>query len=196
MPEQTLLLVDGNSLFYRAFYALPPLTNARGEYSNAIYGFTNMIVKIILEHKPTHIVVAFDTAKKTFRSAIFTEYKGTRKPMPPELVSQIEPLKNLLRKMKIEIIEREGFEADDIIGTLSKKFNHKTIILTADRDTLQLIDDTTEVWLTKKGELTRKNWRYIILLIFIASGPIALETIIEGTAKIIILLFIESYIAI
>ncbi|MCK9575107.1 MAG: DNA polymerase I [Clostridia bacterium] len=159
MPEQTLLLIDGNSLMFRAFYALPPLSNSRGEYVNAIYGFTNMLVKMITEHKPTHIIVAFDTAKKTFRNALYPEYKATRGPTPTELITQIQPLKNLLKTMKIEIEQREGFEGDDIIGTFSKKFKQKTIILTADRDTLQLIDDSTEVWLTKKGisELERIN---------------------------------------
>lgn len=147
-----LVIIDGNSLFYRSFYALPLLSNENGEFSNAVYGFAIQIVKIIQDIKPTHIAVAFDAGKHTFRNDMFSEYKATRKPMPPELKSQIEPLKKMLELMNIKMYEQLGVEGDDIVGTLAKKFSDtQTIIVTADRDTLQLIDDTTNVYFTKKG---------------------------------------------
>ena len=95
-----LVIIDGNSLFYRSFYALPLLSNANGEYSNAVYGFAVQIVRIINELKPTHIAVAFDAGKHTFRNDMYDGYKANRKPMPPELRSQIEPLKKMLKIMQ------------------------------------------------------------------------------------------------
>ena len=146
-----LLIIDGNSLINRAFYALPLLTNKNGEYSNAVYGFTNILIKAIQEHKPTHIAVAFDYGHKTFRNNIYAEYKGTRKPTPAELKSQFPILKRLLTAMNIKLFEKEGIEADDIIGTIAKKYPVKKIILSGDKDVFQLIDGSTEVWFTKKG---------------------------------------------
>lgn len=147
-----LVLVDGNSIFYRSFYALPLLSNAKGEYSNAVYGFAIQIINIIQNIKPKYIVVAFDASKKTFRNDLYSEYKATRKPMPDELRSQIEPLKKMLKLMNIEIVEQQGLEGDDVIGILSKKFlDTETIIVTGDRDSFQLVDKTTSVYFTKKG---------------------------------------------
>ena len=147
-----IVLIDGNSIFYRSFYALPLLTTLKGEYSNAVYGFAIQIVKIITDIKPTHIIVAFDAGKKTFRNKIFNGYKATRKPMADELRSQIEPLKKMLGIMNIKFVEEVGFEGDDILGMLVTKFkDHEKIIVTGDRDTLQLIDDKTTIYFTKKG---------------------------------------------
>ena len=149
---EKLVLIDGNSILYRAFFALPPLALPDGRYTNAVYGFANMIVKTIQDLKPTHLVVAFDVSKKTFRNEIYSDYKVTRKPMPDELRSQIEPVKELLRKMNIKILEKEGLEADDVLGTITKRFsNVESIIVTGDRDTLQLISDKTSIYFTKKG---------------------------------------------
>jgi len=149
---EKLVLIDGNSILYRAFFALPPLALPDGGYTNAVYGFANMIVKAIQDIKPTHMVVAFDVSKHTFRNDIYSEYKATRKPMPDELRSQIEPVKELLRKMNIKILEKEGLEADDILGTITKRFsNVENIIVTGDRDTLQLISEKTKIFFTKKG---------------------------------------------
>lgn len=137
---------------YRSFYALPSMMMANGKYSNAIFGFANMLVKILSEIKPTHIAVAFDVSKHTFRTDKFEDYKSTRKPMPDELRTQIEPIKTMLNLMKIKVVEMENFEADDIIGTLSKKYdNTSSIIVTGDRDSLQLISKDSTVYLTKKG---------------------------------------------
>ena len=147
-----LVLIDGNSILYRAFFALPPLSLPDGRYTNAVYGFANMIVKAIQELKPTHMAIAFDVSKKTFRNDIYEEYKATRKPMPDELRAQIEPVKQMLRLMNIKIIEKLGVEADDILGTISKRFSDKeVVIVTGDRDTLQLISPKTSIYFTKKG---------------------------------------------
>ena len=147
-----LVIVDGNSIFYRSFYALPLLSNAKGEYSNAVYGFAIQIIHIIQNIKPKYIVVAFDASKKTFRNELYSEYKATRKSMPDELRSQIEPLKRMLKLMNVQTAEKEGLEGDDIIGILSNKFlNTETIIVTGDRDSFQLVDNDTSVYFTKKG---------------------------------------------
>ena len=147
-----LVVIDGNSIFYRSFYALPLLANSQGEYSNAVYGFAIQILHIIQNIKPKYIAVAFDVSKKTFRNNIYADYKGTRKPMPDELRSQIVPLKKMLSLMNVKCVEKEGIEGDDIIGIISKRFlDTETIIVTGDRDTFQLVDDTTKVYFTKKG---------------------------------------------
>lgn len=146
-----LVIIDGNSLINRAFYALPLLSNSKGEFSNGVYGFANILIKAILEIKPKYMVVALDYGKKTFRNEMFSDYKAKRKPTPAELISQFPILKNMLQAMNIAYIEKQGYEADDIIGTISKKFNTENIIITGDRDALQLISPQTTVWLTKKG---------------------------------------------
>ncbi len=146
-----LILLDSNSLINRAYYALPFLTNKTGQPTGAIFGYVNMLFKIIEEYKPTHIVATFDRKAPTFRKEIFAEYKANRKGMPDELAAQLQPLKDLLCAMKIPVVEMDGYEADDIIGTFAKKIDMPTFIVTGDRDSLQLIDDNTTVLLTKKG---------------------------------------------
>ena len=147
-----LIIIDGNSVLYREFYALPiTMKNAKGQVTNAIYGFANQLFKILKDLKPTHLAVAFDVSKKTFRTEMFSDYKATRKPMPDELRSQIVPLKEMLQAMNIAIVQKEGFEGDDIVGSLAKSAKCETIIITGDRDTFQLIDDTTKVYLNRKG---------------------------------------------
>ncbi len=145
------LIVDGNSIANRAFYALPFLSNHEGKASGAVFGFANILIKLITEQKPTHIAVAFDHARKTFRNDIYADYKGQRKPTPPELISQFPLIKEMLDAMDIKTFEYENIEADDIIGTLTKRCSCEKIILSGDRDLLQLISDNTFVWLTKKG---------------------------------------------
>ena len=160
---EKLIIIDGNSLINRAYYALPPLATKDGNVYNAVFGFVNIVIKLITEHNPTHMVVAFDAGKKTFRNELFSDYKGTRKGMPEELKSQLKPLKDLLAQMNIKTIEKLGIEADDIIGTIAKNINYPSIILTGDRDCLQLIDDKVEVWLTKHGisEILDMNERHL-----------------------------------
>lgn len=150
--SERLIIIDGNSILYREFYALPiTMKNAKGEVTNAIYGFANQLLKILKDLKPTHLAVAFDVSKKTFRTEMYNDYKATRKPMPDELRGQIEPLKSMLKAMNIAIVQKEGFEGDDIVGSLAKNFDVETIIITGDRDTFQLIDKTTTVFLNRKG---------------------------------------------
>ena len=147
----SLVLIDGNSLINRAFYATPPLSTKDGTPTNAVYAFINMLIKIIGEIQPEHILVAFDRKEPTFRHGLFAEYKGTRKPMPEDLRPQIDLLKEVLDVMGIARYEVPTIEADDIIGSASKKFKKETIIITGDKDSFQLVDETTSVYFTRKG---------------------------------------------
>jgi len=146
-----LVLIDGNSLLNRAFYATPMFSTASGQPTNAIFGFIKLLFKIFSDLKPKYIIVAFDLKAPTFRHKMFEGYKATRSPMPEELASQVKPLKSLLSAMNIAICEKEGYEADDIIGTLSRSFDVHSYIYTGDRDSFQLVNDTTDVYFTKRG---------------------------------------------
>ena len=151
----TLVLIDGNALVHRSFHALPPLSQ-KGEPTNAVYGFTSVLLKVIRELKPDYVVATFDLAGPTFRHEEFAKYKAHRPKTPDELVSQFPKVKEVVRAFNIPIFEKAGFEADDLIGTIAQKVKHekvkvKTIIITGDLDTLQLVDDTTEVCTLKKG---------------------------------------------
>lgn len=151
---EKLVLIDGNSLSFRAFYALPLLTNRAGIHTNATYGFAMLLEKIIKEEKPTHFLVAFDAGKTTFRHQTFKEYKGGRQKTPPELSEQFPLIRQLLDAYHIKHYELENYEADDIIGTLSKaadKAGFETIIVTGDRDLTQLASDNVTIYYTKKG---------------------------------------------
>ena len=147
-----LVIIDGNSIMYRSFFALPLLSNSEGEYSNAIYGFAMQVINIINNIGPKYMVVAFDAAKHTFRNDLYDGYKANRKPMPDELRGQIPALKEMLKLMNITVVEQQGIEGDDIIGIVSKKFlDTETIIVTGDRDSFQLVDDVASVYFTRKG---------------------------------------------
>lgn len=151
-----LLLIDGNSIMNRAFYGIPDMTTKDGRHTNAVYGFLNIVFKIIDEENATHLCVAFDLKKKTFRHEMYEEYKGTRKGMPDELREQMPRIKELLRAMNVTIVEAEGFEADDLIGTLSRKGEaegYQVTILSGDRDLLQLATESVLVRIpkTKQG---------------------------------------------
>lgn len=148
---EDLVVIDGNSLVFRAFYGLPPLMNKQGEPCNAIYGFSKMLINILEKLQPKYMVIAFDAGKHTFRHDIFDAYKGTRKPMPEELALQLAPLKALLKEMGIKVVEMKDIEADDLIGSTVKKFSRPCIVVSGDRDLLQLVDEKTTVWLTQKG---------------------------------------------
>ncbi|WP_097026067.1 DNA polymerase I [Clostridium peptidivorans] len=159
MNKERLIILDGNSLMNRAFYALPLLTNREGIHTNAVYGFTNMLLKMKEEIEPNYIVCTFDKAAPTFRHNEYKEYKAGRKKMPPELAEQFPIVKELLNKFDINIFEIEGFEADDLIGTLSCRAEEQGIevyIVTGDRDALQLASDNIKVVLTKRG-ITEKE---------------------------------------
>lgn len=148
------ILIDGNSLIYRTFYGIREMSNSKGIPTNAIYGFVNILVRIQEVYRPDYLGVAFDLKGPTFRHKVYEEYKGGRNKMPEELAEQFPILKELLKKMKIAIIEVEGFEADDIIGTLAQIGSEKGIeteIITGDRDAFQLVGPKTKVLYTKKG---------------------------------------------
>lgn len=149
-----LVLIDGNSLSFRAFYALPLLSNKAGIHTNAVYGFAMLLEKILKEEKPNHFLVAFDAGKTTFRHEKYSEYKGGRQKTPPELSEQFPYIRQLLDAYHIKRYELDNYEADDIIGTLSKeadKSGFQTIIITGDRDLTQLATDNVTIYYTKKG---------------------------------------------
>lgn len=150
-----LILIDGNSVAFRAFYGLPLLSNQSGLHTNAIFGYARLLEKIIKDEEPTHFLVAFDAGKSTFRHKQYEEYKGGRQKMPPELGEQLAPIRRLIDAYGIRRYEIEEFEADDIIGTLSRQADaakdFKTIIITGDKDLTQLASDDTVIYYTKKG---------------------------------------------
>lgn len=149
-----LVLIDGNSLSFRAFYALPLLSNKAGIHTNAVYGFAMLLEKILKEEQPNHFLVAFDAGKTTFRHSKYSEYKGGRQKTPPELSEQFPYIRQLLDAYHIKRYELENYEADDIIGTLSReadKAGFETIIITGDRDLTQLATDHVTIYYTKKG---------------------------------------------
>lgn len=148
------LIIDGNNLLFRAYYALPPLSNFQGEVSNGVFGFCNMLVKAINEYKPKYIAVAFDSAKKNFRHEMYACYKGNRKETPKDLLTQFPIMKKMLDAMNIVHIERPDLEADDIIGCLSRQFTEtENIVYSADKDLLQLINNNTLVLQPQKANV-------------------------------------------
>ena len=152
--SQRFVILDGSSLMYRAFYALPPLTDSLGEPTNAIFGFSNMLTKLLGELNPDSLVIAFDKGKKTFRTERYPEYKGTRDKTPEELLAQIPLLHEFAAAFGISFIEKERYEADDIMGTLATKAaaaGHDVMVVTGDKDALQLVRPNLRVMLTKKG---------------------------------------------
>ncbi len=161
---EKLVLIDGNSLLNRAFYATPVFTTKDGKPTNAVFGFVKLLLRIISDKEPTHLAVAFDLHAPTFRHKMYDGYKAGRKSMPEDLVAQVPILKDVLRLMNIRICELEGYEADDIIGTLAKQFSLQTYIYTGDRDAYQLVDATTNICFTRKGvsdilELSQGNFK-------------------------------------
>jgi len=149
-----VVLIDGNSIAYRAFFALPLLNNDKGIHTNAIYGFTMMLMRILEQEKPTHMLVAFDAGKTTFRHSTFSEYKGGRQKTPSELSEQFPILRELLDAYKIKRYELENYEADDIIGTMSvqaEKEGYEVKVISGDKDLTQLSTDKVTVDITRKG---------------------------------------------
>lgn len=154
MSKKKVVLIDGNSIIYRAFFALPPLTNGAGLHTNAVYGFTNMLLRVLEEEKPTYLLVAFDAGKMTFRHQEYEDYKGGRQKTPPELSEQFPLLKELLQAMNVSAFELDGYEADDIIGTLTKRADEEgleALVVSGDKDMLQLVSERVTVAVTRKG---------------------------------------------
>lgn len=161
--SKKLILIDGHSILNRAFFGIPDLTNSEGIHTNAMYGFLNIMFKFIDEEKPDYITVAFDLSEPTFRHKAYEAYKGTRKPMAPELKQQVPLIKELLRMMNITVIEKAGYEADDIIGTIAKRSAAAGIdvsVISGDRDLLQLAEDKIQIRIpkTKKGVTEVENY--------------------------------------
>ncbi len=161
---EKLVLIDGNSLINRAFYATPVFTTKSGTPTNGVFGFVKLMLKIIADKKPTYFAVAFDLHAPTFRHKIYADYKAGRKSMPDELAVQMPILKEVLKLMGVKTLELEGYEADDLLGTMAKKFDVQTYIYTGDRDAYQLVDSSTNVCYTRKGvsdilELSMDNFK-------------------------------------
>lgn len=152
MKKERLVLVDGNALFHRAYHAVPHLTNKDGVPTNAVYGFTNIMLKMMGDLKPKYVVVCWDKSSKTFRKDMYAEYKATRKAMDDDLRVQIPLVKELVVALNLPFVELENYEADDIIGTFAaQSHDRETIIVTGDKDELQLIDADTKVYMLRKG---------------------------------------------
>ncbi len=162
--SQKIVLIDGHSILNRAFYGMPELTNSEGIHTNAVYGFLNILFKILDEEKPEYLAVAFDVHHPTFRHDMYSEYKGTRKPMPEELREQVPLMKEVLTAMGIKIMELPGFEADDILGTVAKRSEKAGIevsVVSGDRDLLQLASENICIRIpkTKHGSTTIENYK-------------------------------------
>nr|MBO2493493.1 DNA polymerase I [Clostridia bacterium] len=154
MGQPRVMIIDGNSLMHRAFYALPMLTNKKGTPTNAVYGFTNMLLRLIQDYKPNYLGVAFDKKGPTFRHEVYADYKATRQKTPEELIPQFDLLKKMLQLMGIAIYEVDGYEADDILGTfarLARERGWEAYLVTGDRDALQLVSPEVRVIMTRKG---------------------------------------------
>lgn len=147
-----LVLIDGNAILHRAFYALPDtLTLKDGTPVNAVYGFVSMLLRIVQDLRPTHVICSFDLPKPTFRDKLYEDYRAQRPPTPDKLVAQVKLVKDVVRAFEIPIYEVEGYEADDVIGTLAHQADGDTIIVTGDRDLLQLVNGYTKVYIPIKG---------------------------------------------
>ena len=165
---ERIFLIDGNSLLYRAFHATPYLANSKGLPTNATYAFTNMLRKLMNEQKPDGLLVIFDSKVPSFREEIFAEYKATRPPMPSNMPAQIPYVKKIVEAMGIHMLEKEGYEADDVIGTLVERLKHEDAeiyLVTSDKDMMQFVSERVFVFDSMKGvllgeqEVTDKVWR-------------------------------------
>ncbi len=158
-----ILLIDGYSIINRAFYGVPPLTNSKGEMTNAVYGFLNIMFKLLDEEQPSYLAVAFDVKAPTFRHEMYKEYKGTRKPMPTELTAQVPMLKEVLAAMGIPRVEKAGYEADDILGTIARRSEEQGMLVSlvsGDRDLLQIASDKTTIVIPKTKGGKTEVFRY------------------------------------
>jgi len=151
-----LVLIDGNAILHRAFHALPPLTTRKGEPINAVYGLVSMLLRVIQELKPTHITVCFDEKQPTFRHKALATYQAQRPRMADELSGQFEKARRFLEAAGIPVYSKPGFEADDVIGTLASLYKQDVVIVTGDRDILQLVDGRVKVYMPIAGLATAK----------------------------------------
>src|SRR5512147_713915 len=151
--QPVLYLIDGSSYIYRAYYAIRHLSSPKGFPTNALYGFTQMLLKVIKDRKPDHLAVVFDAGRQTFRTEIYPDYKANRASMPDDLVPQISPIKEMVRAFNIPAIELPGFEADDIIGTIAMDCIERGVdvmVVTGDKDLMQIVSDRVRLLDTMK----------------------------------------------
>jgi len=149
---QRLLIIDGHAILYRAYHALPPLTTTSGEKVGAVYGFISMLLRTLADLKPTHLAVAFDRPEPTFRNKLFADYQVQRPKMEEDLVGQVDSMHEILKKMRIPFYEISGFEADDVIGTLARQARKcDVVIVSGDRDLLQLVSKSVKIYMPIKG---------------------------------------------
>lgn len=146
-----LVLIDGNAILHRAFHALPPMTTKKGEPINAVYGFVSMLLRVVQDLKPTELIVCFDEKEPTFRHKEFAKYQAQRPPMADELSSQFGKVRRFVEAANIPSYSKGGYEADDVIGTLAKLSKEEVVIVTGDRDQLQLVDKKTKVYMPIAG---------------------------------------------
>ncbi|MFY9506782.1 MAG: PIN domain-containing protein, partial [Caldicoprobacterales bacterium] len=162
-----MIAIDGNSLLHRAFYAMPLLSNKKGVYTNAIFGFMNMLIRLKKDYEPCSLILAFDRKAPTFRHKAYKDYKATRQKAPEELVPQFDLIKDLARLLEIPTYELDGYEADDILGSLAKVADDNKqplMIVTGDKDELQLVSDYTSVLLTIRGISETKRYDKQLLM--------------------------------
>ena len=153
MSKKSLYLVDGSTLIFRAYFAIRHLSNSKGLPTNAVYGFTSMLRKLIRDHAPDYLVVVFDKSAQTFRNELYPAYKAHRPPAPEDLVPQFGLVRDVTKALNIHSLEMEGFEADDIIATLAKAYEGtlKTVIVSSDKDLMQLVTEDTSMLDTMKN---------------------------------------------
>ncbi len=158
-----LMLIDGHSILHRAYYGVPDLTNAEGLHTNAVFGFLNIMFRLLDEEKPDYLAIAFDLGEPTFRHQMYKEYKANRNPMPPELFEQVDLIKKVLASMEIPILTMAGFEADDILGTVAKQTQEKgedVVVISGDRDLLQLADKKIKIRIPKTSKGVTEVFNY------------------------------------
>ena len=153
--NNTLYLVDGSSYIYRAYFAIRHLSSPSGQPTNAIYGFVQMLLKLIKDHQPQHLAVIFDAGRITFRNDIYPDYKANRASMPDDLRAQVGPIRDIVRAFNIPALELEGFEADDIIGALAQEYSSRggqVVVVTGDKDLMQIVTERVTLLDTMKGK--------------------------------------------
>ncbi len=179
-PERPkLLLIDGHSIAYRAFFALPVenFSTQTGQHTNAVFGFTSMLINVLRDEQPTHLCVAFDVSRQTFRSEVYSEYKANRSTSPAEFSGQVALVKEVLDALNIVYVDKEGFEADDIIGTLTTRAaaaGLDVLICSGDRDTFQLVTDQVTILYPRKGvsDLARMTPAAVEEKYFVVAGAL------------------------
>ena len=160
MTEKTLYLIDGSALIYRAYHAIRSLSNSKGLPTNAVFGFTRMLIKLVEDHSPEYAAMLFDAKGPTFRHELYKDYKANRPPMPEDLAVQIPFIKDITRGFNLLQIEKPGFEADDLIGTLARVAEERgfhVVMVTGDKDFVQLVTDKSIIWDPMKDETIDKQ---------------------------------------